>query len=120
MSLMIDGLIIIALVGAIFYGLSISRRLEKLMSILRDLEPAISAFSEAVDKSESSAAGLRSAAVRLADEVGQARTQTRTKETARSRPTAANAFGRPGGARPSAEKKQMVRGFYEAMQARNG
>ncbi|MGD9862219.1 MAG: flagellar motor switch protein [Pseudodonghicola sp.] len=54
-----DFLIIVLLAGSIGYGVMISRRVQKLMASLEELEPLVRAFSDAVDKSESSVAALR-------------------------------------------------------------
>lgn len=54
-----DILIIALLAGSIGYGVMISRRVQKLMSSLEELEPLVREFSEAVDKSETSVAALR-------------------------------------------------------------
>lgn len=54
-----DILIILLLAGSVGYGVMISRRVQKLMASLEELEPLVQAFSEAVDKSESSVNALR-------------------------------------------------------------
>ncbi|GHG85369.1 hypothetical protein [Pseudodonghicola xiamenensis] len=54
-----DLLIILLLAGSIGYGVVMSRRVQKLMAALEDLEPLVREFSSAVDKSESSVAALR-------------------------------------------------------------
>lgn len=113
MSLIIDAIIILALAGAVGYGLVLSNRLARLMEILRDLEPAITAFSQAVDKSESSATGLRAAAIKLAEEVGEAR-------GARAQPQPRRAVPRIAPAAADADKSDLVRGFFTALQARDG
>lgn len=112
MSLVIDIAIIAALLAAVGYGFILSQRLTKLMRILRDLEPAITAFSMAVDKSESSATGLRAAAIRLAEEVGQAKGSAPA-----SRPTQTRALPARRTAEP--EKTDMVRSFFDTLHARN-
>ena len=114
MSLFIDTVIILALAGSIGYGILLSNRLGRLMQILRDLEPAITAFSQAVDKSESQAHGLRAAAIRLAEEVGEARATGPAPAPAPRRPAPRMAMP------PEAEKTDMVRGFFDALQTRSG
>lgn len=54
-----DLLIIAMLVGAIAYGYYVSRKVQVLMSALQQLEPLISEYSEAVDKSEASVVAMR-------------------------------------------------------------
>lgn len=114
MSLIIDIAIIVALLAAVAYGCVLSHRLSRLMQILRDLEPAISAFSQAVDKSQSSATGLRAAAIQLAEEVGQAKGRA---APARPLPTRARPVA---GTAADGDKSDMVRGFFNNLQARNG
>jgi len=54
-----DILIILLLIGSVGYGVMISRRVQRLMASLEELEPLVREFSEAVDKSESSVTALR-------------------------------------------------------------
>ncbi len=54
-----DILIIVLLAGSVGYGVMISRRVQKLMASLEELEPLVREFSEAVDKSETSVNALR-------------------------------------------------------------
>jgi hypothetical protein len=60
MAAMITDIFIIALlVGGIGYGVLISRRVQRLMATLKELEPAVREFSVAVDKSEASVTEMR-------------------------------------------------------------
>lgn len=54
-----DFLIIAMLVGAIAYGYYVSRKVQVLMGALKELEPLITEYSQAVDKSEASVAALK-------------------------------------------------------------
>lgn len=54
-----DLLILLLLAGSIGYGLVITRRVQRLMAALEELEPLVREFSKAVDKSESSVEALR-------------------------------------------------------------
>ncbi len=54
-----DILIILLLAGSVGYGVMISRRVQRLMASLEELEPLVREFSQAVDKSESSVNALR-------------------------------------------------------------
>ncbi len=54
-----DILIIALLAGSVGYGVIISRRVQRLMASLEELEPLVREFSDAVDKSESSVNALR-------------------------------------------------------------
>lgn len=61
MSQLIDGLMLLLLVGTLGYAFLVDRRVRKLMTALSDLEPMVGRFSEAVDKSETSVSALRTA-----------------------------------------------------------
>jgi hypothetical protein len=54
-----DILIIALLTGAIAYGYYVSRKVHVLMGALKELEPLINEYSQAVDKSEASVAALK-------------------------------------------------------------
>lgn len=54
-----DALIILLLAGSVGYGMMLSRRVQRLMASLEELEPLVQAFSDAVDKSETSVNALR-------------------------------------------------------------
>ena len=54
-----DIVIIALLTGAIAYGYYVSRKVQVLMGALKDLEPLINEYSQAVDKSEASVAAMR-------------------------------------------------------------
>ena len=62
MSVLIDALILGLLVATIGYAFLVERRVRGLMKALADVYPAISAFSDAVDRSEGSVKELRSLA----------------------------------------------------------
>lgn len=54
-----DLLIIALLTGAIAYGYYVSRKVHVLMGALKELEPLINEYSQAVDKSEASVAAMK-------------------------------------------------------------
>ena len=51
--------IIILLIGGIGYGWVISQRIQRLMAVLQELEPAVRDYSDAVEKSEASVTMMR-------------------------------------------------------------
>ena len=61
---LIDLAIIALLAGTIGYAWLIDRRVRALMTALRDIAPMVSAFSEAVDRSEHAAERMRGVAER--------------------------------------------------------
>ncbi len=58
-AMITDIFIIVLLVGGIGYGVLVSRRVQRLMATLQELEPAVREFSVAVDKSEASVSQMR-------------------------------------------------------------
>lgn len=58
-AILTDIVIIALLTGAIAYGYYVSRKVQVLMGALKDLEPLINEYSQAVDKSEASVAAMR-------------------------------------------------------------
>jgi len=63
MTLIINGLILTLLVGAIGYIYLVDLRVRRLLLALRELEPMVGKFSSAVDRSESSLEKLKSTKV---------------------------------------------------------
>ncbi|MAY89059.1 MAG: flagellar motor switch protein [Pseudooceanicola sp.] len=59
MSLLIDLLIIALLAGVLAYAYLVDRRVRRLVTVLRELEPVVGKFSDAVDKSEDSVAAMK-------------------------------------------------------------
>ena len=50
-SALIDIIIIVLLIGTLVYAFVLDRRVRKLMASLKDMEPMVGAFSNAVDQS---------------------------------------------------------------------
>lgn len=59
MALLIDISILLLLAGTLGYAFLVDRRVRGLMAALRALEPVVGAFSEAVDRTETSVRALR-------------------------------------------------------------
>jgi hypothetical protein len=59
MAMIIDGVIIMLLIGSITYGYMVSRKVRLLMATLKELEPLVEEFSSAVDKSTHSVHQMR-------------------------------------------------------------
>ena len=81
MSLLIDLLIIALLAGVLAYAYLVDRRVRRLVTVLRELEPVVGKFSDAVDKSEDSVAAMK--------------TVTQALETGIRRPVATEASDKP-------------------------
>lgn len=58
-GMIVDAVTILLLIGSITYGFLVSRKVRLLMQTLKELEPLVEAFSDAVDKSEHSVVLLR-------------------------------------------------------------
>ncbi|OOY04403.1 hypothetical protein BMI87_12730 [Thioclava sp. F28-4] len=61
MSMLINAVILVSLVGLMAYGVVITRRVKKLMLVLEEMEPLVAAFSAAVDKSQLSVEEMKEA-----------------------------------------------------------
>ena len=61
MPALIDILIIVLLVGTLVYAFILDRRVRALMATLKEMEPMVGAFSNAVDQSAKSVEDLRAA-----------------------------------------------------------
>lgn len=111
MSLLIDGLILLLLAGTLAYAFLVDRRVRNLMAVLQELQPMVGAFSDAVDKSESSVNALRAAAQDMAQEA--ARVPAAAEAPARPAAKAARRVSPPGVTRVSG-KTDLVRSFFES------
>ena len=109
-SLLIDGLVLTLLAGALIYGVILSRRIARLQSALVELAPALQAFCDAVDQSERSVGEIRREADRLQEENSRSARLTAT----RSLP------GAPAKPAVSAknERSDLVRRFFETARMR--
>ena len=58
-ALIVDGIIVILLAGSIAYGYRVSKKVQVLTQVLRDLEPLVEQFSFAVDQSEASVNSMK-------------------------------------------------------------
>jgi hypothetical protein len=103
-----DILIIVLLAGSVGYGVMISRRVQKLMASLEELEPLVREFSEAVDKSESSVNALRD---NLAD--GLATQQSAEADSAPAFSSRRQSQRRLPGVQVVRDKQDLVRRFFE-------
>jgi hypothetical protein len=115
MATIIDGIIILLLIGSITYGYLVSRKVRLLMTILRNLEPLVEEFSSAVDKSHDSVSQMRETIevaeqVREADPVIEA---PRPESTAFASRRAAPAPTEAPGLRVIRDKKEMVQAFFD-------
>jgi len=121
MSLIVDLAILALLAGTLAYAVVVDRRVRKMMQALRDLEPMIGSFSEAVDRSESAVSVLKSLGQSVQAPFGRPR-PPREEEPA-PRPDAAFRTVReqPERSRPAAGipvKSELVRGFFETVRSR--
>ena len=110
MAAIIDGVIIVLLMGSITYGYLVSRKVRLLMATLRELEPLVDEFSSAVDKSQTSVAQMRRN-IEVAEELPQllVAPEEATFSTRRAAPSAPEIPG----LRRVRDKKELVRAFFD-------
>ncbi|NKX41571.1 flagellar motor switch protein, partial [Rhodobacteraceae bacterium R_SAG2] len=65
MPALIDIIIIVLLVGTLVYAFILDRRVRALMATLKEMEPMVGAFSNAVDQSAKSVEDLRDLSTRV-------------------------------------------------------
>ena len=105
-----DILIIVLLAGSVGYGVMISRRVNRLMASLEELEPLVREFSEAVDKSESSVNALRD---NLAEGLAAQDSAAEGAEEAPAFSSRRQAQSRLPGVQVVRGKQDLVRRFFE-------
>jgi hypothetical protein len=111
LSAIIDGTIIVLLMGSIAYGYSVSRKVRHLMATLKELEPLVEEFSSAVDKSETSVQEMRrNIEVAEAQDAVEAEPEAPVGRVFASR--RAGPAEMPGH-RVVRDKKDLVRQFFE-------
>ncbi|WP_120505333.1 flagellar motor switch protein [Sulfitobacter mediterraneus] len=115
MATIIDGVIIVLLVGSIAYGYSVSRKVRQLMATLKELEPLVNEFSSAVDKTEHSVHLMREN-IEVAEQVQEPQVKavpdTPAEAAFSSRRAISDAPEVPG-LRVMRDKKDLVRKFFE-------
>ena len=111
-------LIILLLAGAIGYGYLISLRVQRLMIILKSLEPMVVEFSKAVDKSEESVSRMRENLETAEHKKTEAAPEVQEEKAASLQwPKFASRRERPDrqiGTQMVRDKQDLVRMFFEA------
>lgn len=105
-----DALIILLLVGSVGYGIMLSRRVQRLMASLEELEPLVQAFSDAVDKSETSVNALRD---NLADGLAAQEAAVPQEDESPAFHTRRQTQRRLPGVQVVRGKQDLVRRFFE-------
>ncbi|MCA0964111.1 flagellar motor switch protein [Salipiger bermudensis] len=121
MAVVIDIAILVLLVGTLTYAWVVDRRVRNLMRVLREMEPMIGTFSEAVDRSESTVSVLRSLGQQAEPKARPQREREREPEMTRAEPsfrTSRERPSRPAGATKASGKSELVRGFFETVRQR--
>lgn len=121
MATIIDGVIIVLLIGSITYGYLVSRKVRLLMATLKELEPLVDEFSSAVDKSQSSVAQMREN-ISVAEQSAQPEPAPvpepapapRTEEAAFSSRRGTPPAPEMPGLRRVRDKKELVRAFFDS------
>ncbi len=117
-GIIIDVFIIALLVGGISYGFLISRRVQRLMAMLQELEPAVREFSMAVDKSEESVNQMRQSLnedVQTANAPEEGVRAEAAGEPAFAFSTRRNNDQRIPGVRIVKDKQDLVRQFFDML-----
>jgi Mg2+/Co2+ transporter CorB len=122
MAGLVDGLIIILLAATMAYGFVISWKVQRLMAMLKDLEPLVVAFSNAVDKSEESVESMRANLDGSATQQQAKMRETTAEESSLDEDKLTFASRRVhrqkmSGVQVVRDKKEMVRMFFEATRA---
>ena len=128
MSFAIDIAVLVLLVGTLGYAWLVDRRVRRLMEAMREMEPMIGSFSQAVDRSESTVSALRAAreVAPLRKRPEPPRPEARAEAAPEtSDPGAEPAFRskrepapRPADATPISGKSELIRGFFDTVRQR--
>lgn len=116
--MLINAIILVSLGGLMAYGVLITRRVKKLMLVLEEMEPLVTAFSAAVDKSQESVDRMKDAvaASREAPSPDPAPSQgaapTLTFNSRRSGPKSPMGLTRVTG------KAELVKSFFDQTRVR--
>ncbi|MCP4817732.1 MAG: flagellar motor switch protein [Shimia sp.] len=119
-----DTVIILLLIGSILYGWLISRRVQRLMGVLRELEPMVESYSAAVDKSAASVTEMKDQ-VTKAEEQANAQAEAPLQETTSPQQEDAGFVSQRATARPRnvpglqrvSGKQELVRLFFQSSHA---
>ncbi|AKO99650.1 MAG: flagellar motor switch protein [Marinovum algicola] len=128
MSFAIDIAVLVLLVGTLGYAWLVDRRVRRMMEAMREMEPMIGSFSQAVDRSESTVSALRAAreVAPLRKRPEPPRPEARAEAAPEtSDPGAEPAFRskrepapRPADATPISGKSELIRGFFDTVRQR--
>ncbi|WP_323765179.1 flagellar motor switch protein [Marinovum sp.] len=123
MSFAIDIALVVLLLGTLGYAWLVDRRVRRMMEALREMEPLIGSFSQAVDRSESTVSALRAAReVAPLRKRADTRTEARPESEAPSSEPAFRTKREPAPrnpeATPIAGKSELIRGFFDTVRQR--
>lgn len=114
MSYLIDLLILGLLAGTLGYAFIVDRRVRKLMSVLREMEPMVGKFSEAVEKTEDSVSLLKQVSDKVRSPLPTFQHAERDSGEVVSFRTSREKVRKPAGVTKVTGKADLVRGFFEA------
>lgn len=118
MSYLIDLLILGLLAGTLGYAFIVDRRVRKLMSVLREMEPMVGKFSEAVDKTEDSVSLLKQVSEKVRSPMPSFQHSEKDRGEVVSFRTSREKVQKPAGVTKVTGKADLVRGFFETAGAR--
>ncbi|WP_334062608.1 flagellar motor switch protein [Limimaricola cinnabarinus] len=124
MTLLIDAMILAMLAGVLAYAWMVDRRVRFLMETLRELQPMITAYAAAVDKSEESVRDLASATRSLTEAPAAPRAQPAppakpAPRTGDKAARAARARAQAAGITRVTGKTELVQGFFDSVRERD-
>ncbi|MGR3464797.1 flagellar motor switch protein [Limimaricola sp.] len=124
MAVLIDAVILLMLAGVLGYAFMVDRRVRSLMETLRELQPMITAYSAAVDRSEETVRDLSSTARGMTEaesRPGKA-PAPRDKPAPRGGDKAARAAraarAQAAGVTRVTGKTELVQGFFDSVRER--
>jgi hypothetical protein len=123
-TLLIDAMILAMLAGVLAYAWMVDRRVRFLMETLRELQPMITAYAAAVDKSEESVRDLASATRSLTEAPAAPRAQPAppakpAPRTGDKAARAARARAQAAGITRVTGKTELVQGFFDSVRERD-
>lgn len=118
MSYLIDLLILGLLAGTLGYAFIVDRRVRKLMNVLREMEPMVGKFSEAVEKTEDSVSLLKQVSDRVRNPMPTFQHSEKDSGEVVSFRTSREKAQKPAGVTKVTGKADLVRGFFETAGSR--
>ena len=118
MSYLIDLLILALLASTLGYAYLVDRRVRKLMNVLREMEPMVGKFSQAVEKTEDSVSLLKQVSEKVRAPMPTFTHAEKDRGEVVSFRTSREKVQKPAGVTKVTGKADLVRGFFETAGSR--